>query len=111
MQFPPDRITFMKITLCVLCFFCATAAFAQSAPILSGQPAPIQMIEHPEHAMQHAMALETSLLGSSSYSYAQGEQPLAQFGTLKQETPLGDVARAYRKERATTAKPTKVMEN
>lgn len=56
------------------------------------------------------MALESSLLGSSTYSYAQGEQPLWEFGTLKQEVPLGDVARAYRKDHALDRKAVKVFE-
>ncbi|MGA8215433.1 MAG: hypothetical protein WB799_17680 [Candidatus Sulfotelmatobacter sp.] len=102
----------MKTTIFVLCFFCATAACAQSATVLSSTAQPIQMYDHPQHASQHAMATESSLLSTSSYSYAQGEVPLSEFGgTLKPETPLGDIARALKKERTTPAKPTKVVEN
>jgi hypothetical protein len=105
----------MKTTifaLSFLCFLCATTAFGQSAPVLPNYPQPIQMSDHPQHATEHAMATESSLLGTSAYGYAQGEQPLAQFGTLKQETPLGDIARAYRKDRAAAAaaKPEKTLE-
>ena len=73
----------MKITLLVLFLFCTVAAFSQSsAPVLSSQPSIAQFTEHPEHAEPHAMAAEHPIVGgaSDSYSYAQGEQPLWQFG-------------------------------
>jgi len=57
------------------------------------------------------MAAENSLLGTSAYSYAQGEQPVVEFGSPKQETPLGDVARAYRKGHVVDKKAVKVLEN
>jgi hypothetical protein len=100
----------MKTVLVAACFLFATAAFAQSAPVQSSVPQPLEMAEHAQHASLHAMGAESSLLGGSSYSYAQGEQPLAQFGTLPQETPLGDIARAYRQEHTTTARATIVLE-
>lgn len=106
----------MKITICVLCFLCATtAAFSQSASVLNGTAQPIEMSGHYEHASEHPMALESSLVSNSSYSYAKGEVPLADLGSPIYEVPLGDIARAYRKERAATnavaPKPVKVMEN
>ena len=104
------KANLMKTVFVAVCFLLATAAFAQSAPVQSSVAQPIQMVEHTQHASEHAMAQESSLLSSSSYSYAQGEQPLAQFGTLPQETPLGDIARAYRKEHTTTARATIVLE-
>jgi hypothetical protein len=106
------KINIMKTTICALCFlgFCATAAFAQNAPVLANIPQPLQMAEHAQHASEHSMAQESSLLGTSSYTYAQGEQPLAQFGTLPRETPLGDVARAYRREHAAAARATIVLD-
>jgi hypothetical protein len=104
------KANLMKTVFVAVCFLFATAAFAQNAPVTSSVPQPLEMAEHTQHASQHAMASESSLLGGSSYSYAQGEQPLAQFGTLPQETPLGDIARAYRKEHTTTAKATRVLE-
>jgi hypothetical protein len=97
-------------TLCFLCFLCATAAFGQTASVLSSYAQPTVMPEHLQHASEHALAKETSLLSTSTYGYAQGEQPLVEFGTLPYETPLGDVARAYRKEHATTAKAVKVLD-
>jgi hypothetical protein len=101
----------MKTTIIVFCLLWATAAFAQSAPVLSNTPAPVVMAEHPGHASEHAMAQETSLLsGLSPYTYAKGEVPLSELGSLPYETPLGDVARAYRKEHADAAKATIVLD-
>jgi hypothetical protein len=102
----------MKTTIVAFCFLCATAAFAQNAPLLSGTAAPMQMFEHPAHASEHSMAPETSLLGGSlsPYTFAKGEVPLAELGSLPYETPLGDVARAYRKEHGEAPKAAKVLE-
>ncbi len=82
----------------VFCLFCATTAFGQS--LLVGDPQPTTFIDHVQHAVQHDMGIESNLLGSNPYSYAQGEQPLWQFPSPKQVVPLGAVARAYRKEHA-----------
>jgi hypothetical protein len=56
------------------------------------------------------MAMESNLLGASAYSYAQGERPMSEFVTLKRETPLGDIARAYRKEHAMAPKAVVVFD-
>jgi hypothetical protein len=101
----------MKTTIFVLCFLCATAAFAQNAPVLTGNPQPLEIADHPQHASQHAMAPESTLLSTSPYGYAQGEVPLVELGSLEYQTPLGDVARAYRKEHAVVPKAAKVSEN
>lgn len=104
----------MKITIVAisfLCFLCATSAFAQSAPVLSNIPSPIQMQDHPQHASEHPMASELSLLSSDSpYHYAQGEVPLADLASPMYHTPLGDIARANKIEHATTAKAIRVLE-
>jgi hypothetical protein len=102
----------MKTTIIILCLLCATAAFAQSASILSNTPAPVVMVDHPLRAAEHAMAQEISLLSGnlSPYTYATGEVPLAELGSLPYETPLGDVARAYRKEHIDAPKAAIVME-
>ncbi len=102
-------------TLCLFFLISAGAALSQSTlgtGALSAQPVQIQMPSHPEHATQHALASETSLLGSSDYAYAQGERPLWEFGPATQPAPLGDVARAYRAEKASrpTRKPAIVFE-
>ena len=105
------RINAMKITFVVLFALFSATAFAQSA--LSSQPNVIEMPEHPLHAEQHAMAVEQSLVGGSSntYTYAQGERPLWEFGPISVPVPRGDVARAYRKQKeAMDVKPVVVFE-
>jgi hypothetical protein len=103
------KITIVAITF--LCFLCATSAFGQSAPVLSNVASPIQMQDHPQHASEHAMALESNLLGASPYGYAQGEVPLAELGSIIYQTPLGDIARVNRKEHTSVPKAAKVSEN
>lgn len=52
--------------------------------------------DHPQHADFSALKAEQSLL-SGGQSSARGESPLSDFpADVKHETPLGDVARAYR---------------
>ncbi len=55
------------------------------------------------------MAQETSL-ENWAYTYAKGEVPLAEVGTLPRPVPLGDVARAYRKEHAFAPKAVLTLE-
>ena len=100
----------MKTAMFALCFLCATACFGQVAGSISSTAQPTYVPDHPQHASQHALAQESSLLDSNTYSYAQGEQPVVEFGSLKQETPLGDVARAYRKEKLAARKAEIVFE-
>lgn len=100
-----------KTIFCAVCLLCATAGYGQSAGVLSNLAQPLQMADHPQHAAQHAMATEDNLLGNSAYSYAKGEVPLAELTSPMYEVPLGDIARAYRKEHASTAKAAKVSEN
>lgn len=102
----------MKTTLLGLFILCAAAAFGQSAPVLSNEPSITQFSQHTQHAEFHAMGIENSLVGGASdaYSYGQGEQPLWQFGPVSIPTPLGDVARAYRKEKTATKKAEFVYE-
>jgi len=103
----------MKTTLLILLVFCAAAAFGQSAPVLPNQSQMIVVPEHPQHAEQHNLAVERPLVGGSpdTYSYAQGERPLWEFGpSFPPPTPLGDVARAYRKDRVSLKKAEKVLD-
>jgi hypothetical protein len=60
--------------------------------------------DHPMHAEQHDLRPEVSLIGGGSYTYAQGERPLWEFGGYAAPTPLGDVARRYREEHAKVEK-------
>jgi len=103
----------MKITLFVLFIFCTAAAFGQVGSSVSSQAQPIQMSEHPQHAELHDMAQERPLVGGSAntYTYAQGERPLWEFGPVAPPpTPLGDVARAFRREKLAAKKAEIVFE-
>ena len=105
----------MKTTLAILFLFCAAAAFGQTASVIPNQVQILELPDHPQHAAVHDMATEQPLVGQGpgTYTYAQGERPLWEFGPVAPPpTPLGDVARAYRYEKATTAarKTVKVFE-
>jgi len=101
----------MKTTLFILMILCAATAFGQAGS-LSSQPMIIQIPDHPEHAALTPMASEHPLVGGAAdaYSYAQGEQPLWEFGAISQPKPLGDIARAYRKEKLEGKKAGIVLE-
>ena len=88
----------MKITLLASVILAGTAAFAQSAGVLSNVPQELRMAEHPMHAEVTAMASEHFLVGGGTYTVAHGERPLWEFG------PVGDVARDVRKERESARK-------
>jgi hypothetical protein len=101
----------MKITLFALFILCTAGAFGQAASVLSNQPQILELPSHPEHAEAHALATEHSLVGGGTYTYAQGERPLWEFGSpLPEPTPLGDVARSYRKEKQAAKKAEIVLE-
>ena len=91
----------MKTTLVVLLVLTAAAAFGQSAPVITSQAQMIAVPEHPLHASPHAMAQEQPIVGGTSdtYTYAHGERPLWEFGPTSQEPSLGEVARAYRRQK------------
>ena len=102
----------MKTTLLILMLFCAVAAFGQAQSGVSAQPIVAQFADHPEHASFTPMATEHSIVGGApdSYSYAHGERPLWEFGPVSEPVPLGDVARAYRKEKTAAKKAEIVLE-
>ena len=101
----------MKNVLLAFFVLCAASAFGQAGSI-SSQAQPVRFADHPEHAEPHEMATQTPIAGGAvdAYTYGQGEQPLWQFGPISQPVPLGDVARAYRKERLTGKKTALVFE-
>ena len=101
----------MKTTLLIPMMLWAATAFGQAGAI-SSQPTIIQIPDHPQHASLTAMASEHPLVGGApdAYSYAQGEQPLWEFGAVTQPKPLGDVARAYRKEKLEGKKAEIILE-
>ena len=100
----------MRITLLILILFCAVAAFGQAG--VSAQPVVAQFAEHPEHASIQPMATEHPIVGGASdnYSYAKGERPLWEFGPVSEPVCLGDVARAFRKEKSAVKKAEIVLE-
>jgi hypothetical protein len=98
-----------NILLVGMIVFVAGACFGQAGAI-SSEPQPIQVPSHPMHAAQHSMASEQSLVGGGTYAYAQGERPLWEFGPVSQPVPLGDIARAVRKEKQTAKKAEFVFE-
>jgi len=101
----------MKTTLVVLFILCAAAALGQTAAVLPSQVQIVQVPEHPLHAEYRAMANERPLVGEpNAYSYAQGERPLWEFGPVSVPTPLGDIARACRKEKQSAKKAEIVFE-
>lgn len=103
----------MKTTLLVLAtIFCSAAACAQTASTASADVHPMQIMGHPAYASQGNMRTEHSLVGggASTYTYAQGERPLWEFGEVKPQIPLGDVARAVRNEKLTAKKAEVVFE-
>ena len=102
----------MKITFFVLFLLCTAAAFGQTgAAVLSNQPQVIWQTSHPLHADVHSMATEIPVVGGGAVTTAQGERPLWEFGSPYPEpAPLGDVARAYRKEKLAARKAEKVFE-
>jgi hypothetical protein len=102
----------MKITLFALLILC-TAAFGQTAGVISNQPVTVNIPEHVAHADRHDLAQEHPLVGGASdtYTYAQGERPMWEFGPLlPPPTPLGDVARSVRKEKLAAKKAEIVFE-
>ena len=103
----------MKTTLLVGMLLGASAAFGQSAAVLSNVPQVLRMAEHPMHAEVTQMACERPLVGGgpNTYTVAQGERPLWEFGPVSHpERPLGDVARDLRKEKQSAKKAEIVLE-
>jgi hypothetical protein len=103
----------MKTLLLVVCILAATAAFGQTASAISSEVSPMTIPDHPQHASQHEMTAEQSILGTNSNPSAHGERPLWEFATTRVERPLGDIARELRKQRdlVATKKAGSVMEN
>jgi hypothetical protein len=86
------------LRLVVMILVLSLAALAQTASV-GVQPVngnTVVMQDHPQHATQHAMASEQSLL-TNTITSEHGEQPVIDFAPdPKREVPLGDVARYYR---------------
>jgi len=102
----------MKITVFALFILvAATTAFGQNGSVISSEAHMTIIPDHPEHADLHALAAERPLVGGGNYTYAQGERPLWEFGSpLPAPAPLGDVARAFRREKLAVKKAEIVFE-
>lgn len=102
------KLTFVLLVL--LCLLCASAAFGQAVFAQPSYAQPLVMADHPQHASQHELAQPQDLFEHSGYTYAKGERPLSDFGHPSEPEPLGDIARAYRKEHASVKKAEFVFE-
>lgn len=101
----------MKLTIFAAFLLFAATAFGQT--VLSNRPQPTVFPDNPQHASQGGMSVETSLVGGNgnTYTFGHGERPLWEFGSpYPAPTPLGDVARAYRKEKTAVKKAEIVFE-
>ena len=103
----------MKNILLAACFLictgtvCTSAAFAQSvagATAMSGDAQMLQMPGHPSHASEKSMDSAKSLFTGSGSSFAKGEIPLWEVAPTTVVVPLGDSARALKKEHAEAKK-------
>jgi len=102
----------MKTAVFAFCFFCATAAFGQSILGTSALATPYQSPDHPRTAGPKPLLHEQGLPGCvDCITIAQGEMPLADAAPKKHETPLGDVARFYRRDHELVKKAAEVKEN
>ena len=82
-----------------LLFILSLSAFGQAAGSTASPSMtnPYAMTGHPEHATQHALSIEQSLLPSGGETSAQGERPLSDFCTTPEPpVSLGQIAREYR---------------
>jgi hypothetical protein len=99
----------MKTTILALCFLCTTAAFGQT--YLNGDAHPTEFSSHVQHASQLGMAPSQNVMEQSVAFHGQGQRPLWEVQPAARTIPLGDIARALRKEHSTAKKSTIVWEN
>jgi hypothetical protein len=93
----------MKKTLFLFCLLSTTAAFAQYGGSISSQPQIYEAPSHAAHASYAPMAREQNNLGSSTFSFAQGDRPVSDFpqqATAAAAVSLGAVARELRQQHA-----------
>jgi hypothetical protein len=107
----------MKNILFLFCLLSTTAAFAQyggSIGSISSQPQIYEFPSHAAHASYAPMAREQNNLGSSTFSFAQGERPASDFpqqATAAEAVSLGAVARELRQQHAQLKKSRVVWVN
>jgi hypothetical protein len=102
-----------KMTLFVFCLLLTTAAFGQYGNvggILNSQPVIFEAPSHTAHASYTPLATETSVVGGTGYTSAQGDRPASDFPQLA-ELSLGDTARELRKQHSLVKKAKVVWTN
>jgi hypothetical protein len=97
------------LVVCVLGCVGAMGQVAMSA--MNGQPQMLVLPDYPQHASQNGMAQSHDLMERSGSSSAHGDRPLWEFMPEPHVTPLGDSARAIRKEHATAKKAVVLWKN
>jgi hypothetical protein len=99
----------------LLCFlFLASLTWGHSIgpSVINAQPQPLRLPSNTQHASAVPLATQHSLLGSSGSSSAKGERPLWEVAPPRPPiTPLGDTARALRKQHEVMKKAVIVREN
>ena len=103
----------MKTTsLLAFCLLCTLGAFGQNLLTPSSFTSTFQVTGHAQQAVPTPMAQEKSLLEGSGQVYtAHGERPLWEVAPIIHETPLGDSARALKKEHEAVKRAEIVWEN
>jgi hypothetical protein len=100
------------VFLFVVCVLCSMVAGAQvSAGAISSEAHALVMSGHPQQATQTALSFERNLMGHSTSTAVRGERPLWEVMPETPAVPLGDTARALRKEHATAKKAVRVWSN
>ena len=98
-----------QVIIAMLCML-GTAAFGQTfATVANNQPQIFEIPSHVEHASVQPLATPQYILEGSTTTSAKGVQPLWEFPSENSTVPLGDRARAFRKERLTAKKAQKVL--
>jgi len=102
------------IFLISLLLLLGVGAFGQCCQFSSVPTPPMSstvwMPDHSMHATRHALGAEYNLQEIGGVTMAQGEMPAWEIFRPVDETPLGDAARAYRKEHAAAEKARIVWE-
>lgn len=109
------KISLMKTALLsTMIVLWGSAAFGQASTgvsALSGQPQPLVFESHPAHASRTPMASDQDQNGGAIIIYEQGERPLWEVATPKQEISLGEAARALREEHSSVKKAVRSWQN
>jgi len=100
--------------LCFLLFLFASLTWGQSIgpSIVNGQPQPLRLPSHSQHASAAPLSTQQNLLGTRAHNSARGERPLWEVAPPPPPTiPLADSARTLRKQHELAKKATIVRED